>query len=106
MDRLLQNSTHHLKHSSYVDHVSCVLPMFKDGFNGKYIELIFLIQVKNLLTVHIKIPNFYYASIDPGLLALKRHDYNKHNQSTEMKDWMKQHLFVFKPNSTEIMYRD
>ena len=41
MDRLLKNSARYLKHRSYVDNVSRVLPMLKDGFNGKYIQLHF-----------------------------------------------------------------
>ena len=56
--------------------------------------------------LHIKNPQFYYASIDPGLLTPKRHDYNEHGESIEIKGCMKQHLFVYKPNSTEIMCRD
>ena len=33
--------------------------------------------------LHIKNPQFYYASIDPGLLARKRNDYNEHGESIE-----------------------
>ena len=39
--KILQNTARYLKHRSYVDNVSRVLPMLKDGFNGKYIELDF-----------------------------------------------------------------
>ena len=41
VDRLLQNSARYLKHRSYVDKVSRVLPMLKDRFIGIYIELNF-----------------------------------------------------------------
>ena len=41
VDRLLQNSARYLKYRSFVDNASCVLPMLKNGFNGKYIELDF-----------------------------------------------------------------
>ena len=39
VDRLLQNSARYLKHRSYVYNVGRVLPILKDGFNGKYIKL-------------------------------------------------------------------
>ena len=55
---------------------------------------------------HIKNPQFYYASIDPGLFARKRHGYNEHGKSIEIKGCMKQHLLVYKPNSTEVMCRE
>ena len=41
VDRLLQNSAPCLKHRSYADNVSRVLPTLKDGFNEKYIKLDF-----------------------------------------------------------------
>ena len=55
--------------------------------------------------LHIKNPRFYYASIDPGLLARKRHNYNEHGESIEIKGCIKQYLFVYKSNSTEIICR-
>ena len=39
--KLVQISQRYLKHRSYVDNVSRVLSMIKDGFSGKYIELDF-----------------------------------------------------------------
>ena len=39
--KLVQISQRYLKHRSYVDNVSRVLPMIKDGFSGKYKELDF-----------------------------------------------------------------
>ena len=53
--------------------------------------------------LHIRNSQFYYASIDPRQLARKRHDYNEDGESIEIKGCMKQHLFVYKPNSTEVM---
>ena len=41
VDTLLQISSRYLKHRSYVDNVNIVLPMLKEGFSGKYIELDF-----------------------------------------------------------------
>ena len=49
--------------------------------------------------LHIKNPHFCYALIKSGLLARKRYDYNEHDESIEIKSCMKQHLFVYKPNS-------
>ena len=37
--------------------------------------------------------------------ARKRNDYNKHGEWIEKRGCMKQHLFIYKPNSTEIMCR-
>ena len=33
-DRFLQNSARYLKHRLYIENVSRILPMLKDGFNG------------------------------------------------------------------------
>ena len=41
VDNLLQTSSPYLKYRSYVDNVHIVLPMLKEGFSGKYIELDF-----------------------------------------------------------------
>ena len=40
-DNLLQIFSHYLKHRSHVDNVNIVLPMLKEGFSGKYIEMDF-----------------------------------------------------------------
>ena len=42
VDNLLQISSCYLKHRSYVGNVNIVLPMLKEGFSGKCIELDFL----------------------------------------------------------------
>ena len=38
-------------------------------------EIFFDTSAKIVDCLHIKNPHFYYVSIDPGLLARKRHDY-------------------------------
>ena len=56
--------------------------------------------------LHIKNPKLFQVSIDLGLLAQKRCDFKEHGELIEIKSCMKQHLFVCKPNSTEIMCRE
>ena len=38
--------------------------------------------------------------------ARKRNDYNEHCEWIEERSCVKQHLFIYKPNSTEIMCRE
>ena len=53
--------------------------------------------------LHIKNPQFYYAHIDAEYLSRKRRDYMEHVEPIEIADCMKQHIFVYNPNSKEIM---
>ena len=69
-------------------------------------DIFFVTSEEIVHYLHIKNPQLYNASIYPVLLARKRHDYNEHGESIEIKGCMKQHLFVYKPNSTEIMCRE
>ena len=56
--------------------------------------------------LHIKNPQFYYAHIDPEYLSRKRRDYVEHVEPIEIAGCMKQHMFVYTPNSKEIMCKE
>ena len=77
--KLLQNTARYLKHRSYVDNVSRVLPMLKDGFNGKYIELYFS----------------EYLALQPKHEAQSAHFSGRHNTL---------HCAIFRPGDTNFHY--
>ena len=55
--------------------------------------------------LHMKTPQFYYATIDPQLLAQKRHALNETIDPIEIPGCMKKHLMVFTPNTKEVGLR-
>ena len=56
--------------------------------------------------LHIKNPQFYYATIEPQLLAQKRHALNETIDPIEIPGCMKKHLMVFTPNTKEVMSKE
>ena len=56
--------------------------------------------------LHIKNPQFYYAHINAEYLSPKRRDYMEHVEPIEIAGCMKQHMFVYTPNSKEIMCKE
>ena len=61
-------------------------------------EIVDYLQIKN--------PQFSYAHIDAKYLSRKRRDYMEHVEPIEIAGCMKQHMFVYTPNSKEIMCKE
>ena len=61
-------------------------------------EIVDYLQIKN--------PQFCYAHIDAKYLSRKRRDYMEHVEPTEIAGCMKQHMFVYTPNSKENMCKE
>ena len=52
--------------------------------------------------LHIKNPQFYYAHIDAEYLSRQKRDYMEHVEPIEIAGCMKQHMFLYTPNSKDI----
>ena len=67
---------------------------------------IFFDTSEEIVDLHIKNPQFYYPHIDAEYLSRKRRDYMDYVEPIEIAGCMKQHMFVYNPNSKEIMCKE